>query len=73
LESVTVVLGSSVLIFVGFKLLAGKYLFSSPNKMTDVNKDGFGCIPDLFGYSGNKRNDMLTTEFGLDFFFSALI
>ena len=39
--------------------LADKYPLSDPNKMTDVNEDGFGSNPNFFGYSENTRNDIL--------------
>jgi hypothetical protein len=56
-----VVLVSLVLIFARLNLLADKYLFSDPNKMSDMNEDGFGSNPNLFGYSENTRNDILPT------------
>jgi RNA polymerase II C-terminal domain phosphatase-like 1/2 len=60
------VLDSSVLIFACSNLLADKYMLSNQNKMTDVSKDGFGCIPELFGYSENTRNDILPAASTLD-------
>jgi RNA polymerase II C-terminal domain phosphatase-like 1/2 len=53
------VLDNSVLISARSNLLADKYLFSDPNKMADVNENGFGSNPNLFGYSENMRNDIL--------------
>ncbi|XP_044954528.1 RNA polymerase II C-terminal domain phosphatase-like 1 isoform X1 [Hordeum vulgare subsp. vulgare] len=44
---------------ISLRNLANKYLLSDPNKMTDVNEDGFGSNPNFFGYSENTRNDML--------------
>ncbi|KAM0826058.1 hypothetical protein ACQ4PT_069137 [Festuca glaucescens] len=44
---------------ISLRNLANKYLFSDPNKMTDVNEDGFGSNPNLFGYSENTRNDIV--------------
>ncbi|EMS45792.1 RNA polymerase II C-terminal domain phosphatase-like 1 [Triticum urartu] len=44
---------------ISLRNLANKYLLSDPNKMTDVNEDGFGSNPNFFGYSENTRNDIL--------------
>ncbi|KAM0848437.1 hypothetical protein ACQ4PT_054380 [Festuca glaucescens] len=44
---------------ISLRNLANKYLFSDPNKMSDMNEDGFGSNPNLFGYSENTRNDIL--------------
>lgn len=46
---------------ISLRNLANKYLFSDPNKMSDMNEDGFGSNPNLFGYSENTRNDILPT------------
>jgi RNA polymerase II C-terminal domain phosphatase-like 1/2 len=40
-------------------LLADKYLSSDPNKLTDMKQDAFGSNRNIFGYSGNTRDDML--------------
>ncbi|VAI47418.1 unnamed protein product [Triticum turgidum subsp. durum] len=45
---------------ISLRNLANKYLLSDPNKMTDVNEDGFGSNPNFFGYSENTRNDILS-------------
>ncbi|PNT69120.1 RNA polymerase II C-terminal domain phosphatase-like 1 isoform X2 [Brachypodium distachyon] len=39
--------------------LANKYLLSDPNKITDVNENGFGSNQNFFGYSESNRNDRL--------------
>ncbi|CAN6232613.1 unnamed protein product [Urochloa humidicola] len=39
--------------------LANKYLSSDPSKMTDLKENGFSSNRNLFGYSGNARDDML--------------
>ncbi|PWZ20820.1 RNA polymerase II C-terminal domain phosphatase-like 1 [Zea mays] len=39
--------------------LANKYLSSDPNKLTDMKQDAFGSNRNIFGYSGNTRDDML--------------
>ncbi|CAM0945084.1 unnamed protein product [Alopecurus aequalis] len=44
---------------ISIRNLANKYLLSDPSKMTDVNEDGFGSNPNLFGYSENMRNNIL--------------
>ncbi|AQK69168.1 hypothetical protein ZEAMMB73_Zm00001d015602 [Zea mays] len=36
-----------------------KYLSSDPNKLTDMKQDVFGSYRNIFGYSGNTRDDML--------------
>ena len=40
-------------------LLADKYLSSDPNKLTEMKENGFSSNRNVFGYSGNTRDDML--------------
>ncbi|XP_066332182.1 RNA polymerase II C-terminal domain phosphatase-like 1 isoform X1 [Miscanthus floridulus] len=39
--------------------LANKYLSSDPNRLTDMKENGFSSNRNVFGYSGNTRDDML--------------
>jgi hypothetical protein len=40
-------------------LLADKYLSSDPNKLSDMKENDFSSNRNVFGYSGNTRDDML--------------
>ncbi|AQK53888.1 RNA polymerase II C-terminal domain phosphatase-like 1 [Zea mays] len=39
--------------------LANKYLSSDPNKLSDMKENDFSSNRNVFGYSGNTRDDML--------------